>query len=70
MYESLIMSATKGKKMNENTITVLKSGFCQISQFEKSMNKQLDGLYKKLAEIKAENRKITSVSYELFVKVE
>jgi len=64
------MSKAKGKKMNENKFTVLKSGFCKFSDFESNITKRIDDLFKKLAEIKSENGKITSVSYELLVKVE
>lgn len=67
MYEFSFMSKTKGKKMDEKKI--LKSGICQFSDFEKHISKGIDALFKKLAELKAEDNKITSVSYDLVVRV-
>ena len=57
-------------RFSENKITILKIGMCKFSDFESNIIKGIDDLFKKLVEIKSENVKVSSVSYELLVEVE
>jgi len=66
MYESLIMSKTKGKKMVGNKIPV--SGSCQLSKFKKHMGREVETILQELTELNAKNHNLTSVSYGLVME--